>query len=182
MHGAPDFRLRVPADTQQKRTEKTPSAREGVRFGPSRLAAAVVAAMERARFPRRREIAAAAHLFLRARLIDRERAAVEVGAVHLFGGELALIRRAKGYEGKSARATGIPVGREMHVRYGPELAEGVTETAFGRVEGQVSDVEFVTHVVVVFVCFVRCQRVPGDRVSNHHLNLKLIEDSPTTVI
>src|SRR5262245_11724100 len=75
-------------------------------------------------------------------LVDRQRAALELGAVEVGN---RLVRPVRHFdEGKAARAAGLPVLHDLGRRDAAEVAERLQEVVRGGAEGQVADVQFLT--------------------------------------
>jgi hypothetical protein len=76
----------------------------------------------------------AAHFFLRLRFVHGELTTIEIDAVHLFDGQLALRFARERDERETARAARHAIVRDVNVGDGAELTECVTEDVFGGVE------------------------------------------------
>src|SRR5688500_4470744 len=79
-------------------------------------------------------------------LVDAQRAAVEVGAVHLLDRRLGRLGGRHLDEGESARSPGLPLDHQLDLDDLAELGEGVTEGLVGGRERQVTYVESISHL------------------------------------
>src|SRR5262249_5067109 len=88
---------------------------------------------------------AAAAVLALFRFVHAKRAAVDHGAVHLLDGLLCFLRRGHRHEAEATRTTGVAIGDDVNVRHLAELGERRTKRLDGGIEGEVADVEPVTH-------------------------------------
>jgi hypothetical protein len=90
---------------------------------------------------------AARTLFTRARNVDRERASVQLLAVHGINGFLRFLRGPHGYEREAARAAAHPIHHQVGFNDRAMGSKCVLEVVFGGVEGKISNKQFRTHVM-----------------------------------
>src|SRR6266404_6300532 len=86
-------------------------------------------------------------LFARPGDVDGEGASVNGFAIHRLDGLLRLLGRAHGDETEPARTAGGPVGHQVGFGDRAVGGEGILQVVFGGVEGNVSDEQFITHVI-----------------------------------
>src|SRR5262245_59835195 len=79
--------------------------------------------------------------------VHSEVASVEVRSVHGVHGLFRFLIAAHGDEGKSARATAGAIHHEVGLEDRAVCGESVLEIIFRRIEGKVSDKQFVIHVL-----------------------------------
>src|SRR5947209_10129069 len=99
--------------------------------------------------------AAARVLRLRARLVHRERAAPQLVLVQLHDGRLGFLVRRHFHEPKAPRPTGRHVAHDAHRVDGTELSEQLLQLRLAGLVGEVSDVQFSTHL------YTPCALVPS---------------------
>src|SRR5690606_22478392 len=79
------------------------------------------------------------------RLVDGQRAAVEIGAVHRLDRLVGAVGHF--HEPEPARPAGLPIGHDARRGDGSVLRERLTETIDGRLERQVADVQLLAHAL-----------------------------------
>jgi hypothetical protein len=87
--------------------------------------------------------ARAGTFFARASFVDRQRAACQLGAVQTGDGCLSAIVHFD--EGKATTASGFPVGDNLCPQHSAELRERLDEVVAGGLEGNVPNIQFLTH-------------------------------------
>ena len=87
-------------------------------------------------------------VFTRTRFIHRQRATVKGLAVELRDRILRIGIAAHGHEREAARFAGEFVLHQHHFGHGTGLREIILEISLRRVEGEISNVEFVAHVML----------------------------------
>ena len=122
-------------------------ARPGSVAGAVPAPAAATAACPRAVFPR-------------LGLVNRQGAALQVGAVH--GGDRLVGPGRHLDEREPAAATGLPVGDHLGAGDRPELGEGLDQVLAGGLERNVADVQFLAHV------FLSWASRPGTNTHSGH--------------
>jgi hypothetical protein len=110
---------------------------------------------------------AAAALLTLFSFVDAERSAVEELAVHFGDCLLCLFRCSHRHEGEAARLAGLAVRGDMNVAHLAKASESGSERVGRRVEGQVTYVETISHVL----CSIRVsarqnQTLPSDEPSD----------------
>ena len=108
--------------------------------------------------------AAAAATLALLRFVDAQGAAVEEHAVHFRDGLLSLLRGAHGDEREAARLAGFAIGGDVNVGHFAERREGGAERVRRRVEGEVTYVETISHVLcsIRFRGSVRFNALPSN--------------------
>ena len=94
--------------------------------------------------------AAAATIFTRTGNIHSQAATIKIFTVQAFDSRVGFVFGAHGDETEATRATGFTIHQEGRFDDLPELGEGVFELGFGRAECNVSDKQFVIHVIFDF--------------------------------
>ena len=85
-------------------------------------------------------------LFARARFVDGEFAALEVGTVQRFHRGLGVRARAHGNESKASRPAAHPVDHQIDLRDGAELGKGILQIIFGDIVGKIADKQLRVHI------------------------------------
>jgi hypothetical protein len=113
--------------------------------------------------------AAGRTLFTRTSDVDREGATVEFLAVEGVNGLLGFIGVGHGDETEATGATGHLVHHQVGLDDGAVCGKRVLEVVFGGVEGKISYIQFIAHVMLILSDKpLLSQTVPERRVSNHH--------------
>src|SRR5439155_1117856 len=99
--------------------------------------------------------AAAGGLRLRARLVHSERAATQLVLVQLRDGRLCFLVRGHFHEPEAPCPTGRHVAHDAHRVDGTELFEQLLQLRLAGLVGEVSDVQFSTHL------YTPCMLVPS---------------------
>jgi hypothetical protein len=96
--------------------------------------------------------AAAAALLTLACFVHRERATVEVGAVHRGNGSLRVFVRSELDEREAARLAGLAIGDDLHLGDAATICSAkCAKRLFARTKGQVTDVNARSHDALLFL-------------------------------